>query len=118
MRRLSRILICAAAVAAATSCTVRPGLVSNREASFDGNDWNSGLIGYDGSGNRIITAHARDRYNALMDDYGKLFRPPVGRDEGMTGTSSNAFLLDAQHEFYFLTANRWRKNQVRPGSGR
>jgi hypothetical protein len=73
------------------------------------------LIGHDEAGNGIITAHARARYNALMDDYGKLFSPPVGRDEGLVATATNTFLMDKQHLFIFATANRWRKQKFAPG---
>ncbi len=89
-------------------CTVRPRVVRNSQASFDGNEQNSGLIGEDSDGNAIITAHARDRYNSLMDDYGKAFSPPVNRDDGIVATSTNTYLLDREHLFIFATANRWR----------
>jgi hypothetical protein len=97
-------------------CTVRPKVVTNMQPSFDGNFQNSGLIEHDKAGNAVITAHARDRYNALMDRYGKLFSPPVNRDDGITPTATNTFLLDGQHEFIFATANRWRKADL-PGRG-
>ncbi len=112
VKRLNNwVVVCALTLA---GCTVRPVVVRNQEASFDGNVQNSGIIGKDAAGNRILTPHARDRYNGLMDLYGKRFSPPVGRNDGITATTSNTFLLDAQHEFYFLTASRWQKAKEAP----
>ena len=90
-----------------SGCTVRPKIVHNSQASFDGNVQNSSLIGYDAVGNRIITPHGKDRYNELMVRYGKSWNPPVQPGDGLTATATNTFLLDAQHAFYFETASRW-----------
>lgn len=109
------LLVLGAACFLLPGCTVRPKVVQNYQPSFDGNLQNSGLIEHDKAGNAVITAHARDRYNALMDEYGKLFLPPVNRDDGITPTGTNTFLLDGQHEFIFATANRWRKALSTPG---
>lgn len=95
-------------------CTVRPKVVRSSQASFDGNQQNSGLIGYDAVNNRIITSHARDRYNSLVDYYGKLFQPPINRDDGIIATSTNTYLLDSQHAFYFETFQRWRHQGKAP----
>lgn len=106
------LILCSATCFLLPGCTVRPKVVRNVQPSFDGNKQNSGLIDHDGLGNAIITPHARDRYNSLLDDYGKLFNPPVNRDDGILPTATNTYLLDAQHEFIFATANRWRKQKV------
>lgn len=98
--------ICCAA-AFLSGCTIRPKVVHNNQASFDGNLQNSGLLGNDSQGNAIITAHARDRYNALVDDYGKFFSPPLNRDDGIMPTATNTFLIDGEHLFFFATMNRW-----------
>ena len=105
-------------------CTVAPRVVTNSRASFDGNEQTSGLLWIDAEGNRIVTAHLVERYNALMAQYGKRFVPPVAPGEGVskcqevmlgdkvvrsaTAVGTNVFKIDAQHWFYFLTANRWR----------
>lgn len=97
-----------------SGCTVAPKVVTNSQASFDGNKQNSGLLGYDEAGNGIFTSHARDRYNALIDQFGKSFKPPIERDSGIVATSTNTFLLDGQHRFYFETMNRWRIQPPKP----
>jgi hypothetical protein len=102
------LIVCGATCFLLPGCTVRPKVVHNSQASFDGNAQTSSLLGYDALGNRIITPHGRDRYNELMDHYGKTWNVHPG--EGLTPTSTNTFLLDAQHTFYFETAQRWRAN--------
>lgn len=108
-------ILCFACLFIAPGCTVRPKVVRNSQASFDGNEQNSGLIGYDSQGNGIITHHARDRYNALIDEYGPLFKPPVNRDGGLVATSTNTYLLDGEHLFIFATMNRWKHQNFVPG---
>jgi len=94
--------------------TVRPKIAQSAQASWDGTEQNSGLIGIAPDGRRIITAHARERYSALMKDYGKFFeRPVTDPNEGITPTGTNTFLIDPQHEEYFIDAIRWEK-QKRP----
>src|SRR4051794_36740135 len=77
--------------------TVRPVVVQARQPSWDGHQQNSGVIGIDTADNRILTPHARDRYNELMEAYGKAFRPEVHANDGITPTETNTFLIDPQH---------------------
>ena len=88
--------------------TVTPRQVKSQVASWDGTNQNSGFIGFDAAGNGIITPHARDRYNALVDVFGKQFQPPVNRDDGVTATATNTYVIDPQHLDYFMRMNRWR----------
>ena len=92
--------------------TVAPKQASSGRPSWDGSSQNSGFIGFDQAGNGILTAHARDRYNELMDRYGKKFSPPVRQDDGLTATATNTWLIDPQHLSSFMTANRWRKQEL------
>lgn len=95
-----------------TGCTVIPKVVKNSQGSLDGNAQNSGLIGYDAAGNGILTSHARDRYNGLVKAYGARFSPPLLEDSGLVATSTNTWLMDGQHRFYFETMNRWHKQRA------
>lgn len=90
--------------------TYRPKAPASTQASWDGTNQNSGLIGFAADGSGVITAHARDRYNALAYMYGYYFRPPVHADDGVTPTATNhVFFIDPQHLAYFATMNRWLK---------
>ena len=81
-----RALMLILALALFTGCvsqTVRPVDIKPKAASFDGNKQDSGLIAVTPTG-ALVTAHARDRYNALIAVYGqdKEFLPPPGARPG------------------------------------
>lgn len=96
-------------------CTVAPRPVRNAQASFDGDQQNSGLIGYDAQGRRIISRHALERYNALIARYGAKFTPPLQPNaELLFLTSTNTAILNAQGAFYFETMNRWAHQELPP----
>lgn len=98
------------ALACAWGCapTIRPVVLHATTASWDGDKQDSGLIGLDAQKNAILTPHAKDRYNVLMDAYGSRFSPPAKAGDGITATATNTFLLDAQHFVYFTVAERIR----------
>lgn len=101
------IIVCSCAGCAAT---VIPTIPTATQASFDGNAQTSGLIGFDAEGNGIITGHARDRYNALVGDYGAAFKPAVKADEGIAPIpATDTFTIDGQHLVYFATMTRWHR---------
>lgn len=98
--------------------TIIPKPVVEQQASWDGNEQNSGFLGFTADGHGILTGHARDRYNALIDLYGKDFHPPLEHDAGI-GTAPPAsgipaFSIDGQHLEYFLQMQR-RYRSGRPG---
>lgn len=82
-------------------------MVHNSQASFDGTQQNSGVLGLDGEGDLIITLHAVDRYNALIDKYGKEFTPPLQHNEGLFLTDTNTALMSFGAVQHFVTMNRW-----------
>src|SRR3954452_19592852 len=77
--------------------TVTPDAVRDHQASFDGNAQNSGLIAELPDRSCVITPHARERYNALIEKFGARFTPPLVRDAGITATITNTFVIDAEH---------------------
>ena len=103
----------------ASACTVTPVQVKSRQASFDGNQQNSGLVAFQPDGSAVITPHAHDRYTNLLASFGKdLPLPPKYPEEGMFqtngtfagyGTNVPVWIMDAQHLNYFKAMNRWRK---------
>lgn len=96
-----------------TGCTVTPKVVHGREASFDAGPvvgrqaQNSGLLGHDAEGNGIVTLHAVERYNALIDKFGARFNPPLNHNQGVYFTGTNTALMPPQSLYYFATMNRW-----------
>lgn len=119
---LAAAVVCALVVGCTS--TVRPKLVEDNQVSFDGTNQNSGLLAtvtnVQGSvTGAVITPHARDRYNALIDSYGGYYRPPLQRDAGvcpiiLTGAGVSSYLIDAQHLVEFMTMNRWSKQGKAP----
>lgn len=96
-----------------TGCTttVTPKIPHAAQASFDGDQQNSGFLGKDALGFEIITAHARDRYNGLIETYGRGFSPALKPDDGVTPNpdSPGTFRIDREHLIKFATMNRWRR---------
>ena len=115
-RFVSNLLSSLLLVVFAAGCvnTVTPKHVQATTYSWDGTNKNSGVLGMTNHC-AILTAHAVDRYNALMVTYGKAWAPPVKPWDGVTATPTNGvYILDAQHTFYFGTANRWKKEGKDP----
>lgn len=99
-----------------TSCasTITPPTVTPQQASFDGNDQNSGIIRYTPAG-FLVTPHFRDRYNALVDTYGRTFKPELEHDAGMKpATDGTNWTVDAQHMADFVTMNLKKKSGISP----
>jgi hypothetical protein len=88
--------------------TATPRVVESPAASWDGTNQNSGFIGWSGHSG-VITPHARDRYNALIEIYSKKFVPPLLTDYGITATTSNVFLITPEALADFVLMNRWHK---------
>ena len=105
--------LCLAAVLLTGCGTVTPRQVTAAAASFDGGERNSGFIGWTTNGSGIITPHARERYNALIVDYGPRFHPPLVADYGLTATATNTFLITPEALADFAAMNRWRRNEAK-----
>lgn len=100
------------ALVVAVGCTVIPKRLESRAASFDGGQQNSGLVAQLADRSAIITTHARDRYNGLIEIYGRKFSPPLQRDAGVTAYTNGTWCIDAEHLVKFATMNRWRKQST------
>jgi hypothetical protein len=90
--------------------TVAPRPLQSTAASFDGDQANSGFIGFGPDGAAYITSHARDRYNGLIALYGRRFVPALQPDAGVRpGQTNGTWRIDAEHLADFARMNRWRK---------
>jgi hypothetical protein len=114
MKRL--FVICWLSSALLTGCsTVRPQPVTDAVASFDGNTQNSGFLRFNADGSGVITARARERYNALITLYASRFLLPLKPDDGISpGPEPSTYTLDAQHLVHFATMNQWHKSRNAP----
>jgi hypothetical protein len=110
------VVLGAIVLASGCSTTLVPIVPTATVASWDGTNQDSGLIGTNLLGRWIITAHARDRYNGLVLDYGIEFYPPVDKDDGIQPTEDpTRYQIDQQHLAYFAAMNRW-KREGRPAA--
>lgn len=113
MKLLSKVALFGC-IFALNGCTIAPKLASNSQASFDQGVQDSGILSENPDHSLVVTPHLRDRYNALIADYGRLFKPPVGTDQGITPTGTNTFVMNAQAFEDFAAMNRWRKQGAPP----
>jgi hypothetical protein len=112
--RLLNILALAVFLLAACTSTVTPGLVVPTHASNDGGEANSGLVMRLADGSFLVTDHFHDRYNGLIEIYGRQFVPEVKKDAGIARQGDDRWIIDAQHLDYFLKMNLWRKSAIPP----
>ncbi len=98
---------------AGCSLTVIPKQVHEKQASFDGNIQNSGIIARLPDGSWEVTPSFHERYRGLTASFGKRFNPPVQADDGIKLYDSGPnYAIDSQHMVYFNTMNQWRKAEL------
>jgi len=94
-------LICLLPLLLSSCFTPTPVPKAPKTATFDGNNYNSGIIAKAGDGSLIITQSARDRYNAFVERYGKSIG--IQKDFGIS---------QREDEYYYMTleaAEKWKQ---------
>lgn len=109
---LSKVLA-VAAVALLAGCTVTPDRVRATVPSFDGGAHNSGVIASLPNGQFSVTAHWRDRFNALVTVYGANFLPHITADFGITAAANGTYIATAQAVADFGKMNLLYKAQAK-----
>lgn len=105
----NNLALAATAAGLAVGCTtVVPDKTEAKQPSFDAGGQNSGFLGFDATGNGIITEHARQRYDGLITRYGSRFIPQIDKDNGLTSTNAN-WRITPQALVNFETMNTWLK---------
>jgi hypothetical protein len=97
--------------------TVTPDRVESRQASFDGNEQNSGIVLSTPSG-FVVTSHFRQRYNALIAVYGGDFKPTLKPDDGIAPIGEDRWLLSKKAMVDFLEMNAWKRAGLQPKGNR
>ncbi len=92
---------------AGCNSTASPAIVESHQASFDQGEQNSGILSLVPEG-AIITAHAHDRYNALVLTYGREFLPEIRRDYGVTPHDAD-YLINREALQKFVLMNTWHR---------
>lgn len=101
--------------------TVSQSVVKSNNASFDGNDQNSGIISATMDGFKVTT-HFRDRYNALIDVYGNakqqdkspLFTPALTKDYGLTSNGDGTYNMTKQAMVYMVQMSELKRRAFKP----
>lgn len=102
--------------------TVHQAQVESAAPSFDGNVQNSGIVSQRPDGAYVVTAHFRDRYNALVAIYGdaKLadgapaFTPPIRANDGLTALPDGTWAMDKQAMVDMVTLSRLKRQGFKP----
>ena len=104
-------LILTVSLCAGCFSTIVPPSVKPVAASFDNGERNSGFSGFvtnNGIAYGVLSPHARDRYNSLIDTYSKRFSPKLKEDYGIIDNKTNYWItLEGLSNFALM--NRWRK---------
>lgn len=95
--------------------TITPDPVVSSQPSFDNGEQNSGFLKFNEDGSGVITPHARDRYNALINIYGTSFLIPITKDAGLIRQEDGTYIIIAESLVKFATMNRWYKSGRVPG---
>jgi len=95
--------------------------VPSQQASFDGNDQNSGVISKSSDG-FVITSNFRDRYNVLIETYSNsklqdgtpLFIPPIKKDFGIKPNSDGTFTINKQAMVVMVQLSSMKRRAFKP----
>jgi uncharacterized protein YceK len=107
---------CIALFSGCTS-TVTPDIVVPQQASYSGNERNSGLISHTDNG-WVVDGNFRNRYNALIEIYGREYA--VQRDAGIAKIleaatpAAERWLIDRQHFDLMLAMNEKKHSGILP----
>ena len=113
MKPVALTILCVGLALSGCAGTVSPDRISAAAASYDGNAQTSGIISVNPLG-YVVTAHFRDRYNALAALFGRDFAPPLTPDAGLTPITADRWLIDRQHLAQFLEMNAWHRAGLKP----
>lgn len=118
MKHPSKVLILALFLAGCAHDTIRPTAPVSQTASYDSSVADSGIISMEADG-FLVTAHFRDRYNAMVELYGNEpeFIPALTKDRGLTPSNRSGrgeYLCNGEAMSRFVQMNRWRKMGRKP----
>ena len=95
--------------------------VQSSQASFDGNEQNSGVIAKIDAG-FVVSSNFRDRYNVLIDTYSNtklqdgtpLFITPIKKDFGIKPNGDGTFTLNKQGMVLMVQLSSIKRRAFKP----
>lgn len=114
-RLVSSILLCCCLCGCLSWTNPTPDIINSDTISYDeyGNQ-TSGIISVsDDKTGFIVTKHFIDRYNSMIEKYGKKFVPELKKDQGVSKIDNTQFyFISNQSMGYFLTMNDLRRLDI------
>ena len=114
-RLVSSILLCCCLCGCLSWTNPTPDIINSDTISYDeyGNQ-TSGIISVsDDKTGFIVTKHFIDRYNSMIEKYGKKFVPELKKEQGVSKIDNTQFyFISNQSMGYFLTMNDLRRLDI------
>lgn len=114
-RLVSSILLCCCLCGCLSWTNPTPDIIDGDVISYDeyGNQ-TSGIISVSNDKTGfIVTKHFIDRYNSMIDKYGKKFVPELKKEQGISKIDNTEFyFMSNQSMGYFLTMNDLRRLDI------
>ncbi len=114
-RLVSSILLCCCLCGCLSWTNPTPDIINSDTISYDeyGNQ-TSGIISVSNDKTGfIVTKHFIDRYNSMIEKYGKKFVPELKKDQGVSKIDNTKFyFISNQSMGYFLTMNDLRRLDI------
>jgi len=101
--------------------TVAQSSVQSHQASFDGNQQNSGILEANMDGFKV-TSKFRDRYNSLVAIYGDarladnspIFTPALSKDSGITSNNDGTYEITKEAMAHMVEMSAMQKRGFKP----
>lgn len=114
-RLVNSILLCCCLCGCLSWTNPTPDIINSNTISYDeyGNQ-TSGIISVSNDKTGfIVTKHFIDRYNSMIEKYGKKFVPELKKDQGVSKIDNTKFyFISNQSMGYFLTMNDLRRLDI------
>ena len=114
-RLVSSILLCCCLCGCLSWTNPTPDIINSDTISYDeyGNQ-TSGIISVsDDKTGFIVTKHFIDRFNSMIEKYGKKFVPELKKEQGVSKIDNTKFyFISNQSMGYFLTMNDLRRLDI------
>lgn len=114
-RLVSSILLCCCLCGCLSWTNPTPNIINSDTISYDeyGNQ-TSGIISVSNDKTGfIVTKHFIDRYNSMIEKYGKKFVPELKKEQGVLKIDNTEFyFMSNQSMGYFLTMNDLRRLDI------
>lgn len=114
-RLVSSILLCGCLCGCLSWTNPTPDIINSDTISYDeyGNQ-TSGIISVSNDKTGfIVTKHFIDRYNSMIEKYGKKFVPELKKEQGVSKIDNTKFyFISNQSMGYFLTMNDLRRLDI------